>query len=984
MRQNIEVGARFLAPLDRMNRAPYWRPEPLWKVPTILTPLVGREQDVTDVTALLERQEVRLLTLFGTGGVGKTRLAVQVATQMREHFADGVCFVLLAAVNEPELVLPAIAEALDIQESADQSLFEQIAVVLQRKHLLLALDNIEQVIAVAPQIEELLAVCPLLKMIVTSREVLRVQCEHVFPVPPLALPDLKQLSPDEDLSHYTAVALFIQRVRAILPAFQLTPTNARAIAEICVRLDGLPLAIELAAAHIRLLPPQALLARLSHRLQLLKQSVRTLSTRHQTLRSTLDWSYNLLSQDEQRLFRCLSVFVGGWTLEAVEAVWTETQSGENDLRRGDGLASPARATADIPTRARPSRRPYEIRRATEPSTMTHETLSALEGVSSLLDKSLLLQNAQEGEEPYLLMLETVREYGLHLLAESGEAEEVRQAHALYYLTWAEKADSHLRGNQQTLWQTRLEQEQENLRAAMQWCVEQEQAELACRFGAALSWFWHISGHWSEGRHWLEAALRLAEAKPPTLMRAKALRGAGDMASCQGDYPAARTWIEESATILRELHDTRELTLSLSMLSAIIADNDVATSRALAEESVAHAKEVGDSWNLAFSLYLMGLAVAAPDSYTHANELLEQSVALLRQLGDKRQLSLVLSQFGKMMASQGNLARAETLCRESLSLARELGYKSVLLRPLYDLAKVLRQRGDIDQATTLLQESLMLVRDLGDRCLLAMILHELAYIARARQDMTQATTLLQESLILYQEMGETFLQAGALCDLGNLAQAQSDLPRATEMYKESLALSQQIGHQEALAWSLVGLAQLAGEQKQFQRAARLFSAAQAISPLHADMEHIEWTNYERSLAEVRTQLGEQAFAVAWAEGRTMTPEQALTSLTSLASLATHENVGPTLAVNLPNTPVPTQLPSQPSVPIHGETSYPYALTPREIEVLRLVSQGLTNIQVAERLIVSPLTVNAHVRSIYNKLDVTTRSAATRLAIEHHLV
>jgi predicted ATPase/DNA-binding CsgD family transcriptional regulator len=941
MREHIEVGARFIAPLqkDAIYRAPYWRPEPLWKVPTFLTPVVGREQDITGVCALLERQEVRLLTLFGTGGVGKTRLAVQVATEMREHFSDGVCFVLLAAINEPELVLLAIAETLDIQESADQSLFEQIAVVLQRKHLLMVLDNIEQVITIAPQVEELLAVCPSLKMVVTSREVLRVQSEHVFPVPPLALPDLKQLPPNEDLLHYTAIALFIQRVRAILPTFQLTPANARAIAEICVRLDGLPLAIELAAAHIRLLPPQALLTRLSQRLQLLKQSVRTLPARHQTLRSTLDWSYNLLSQDEQRLFQCLSVFVGGWSLEAVEAVWVGTR--------------------------------YIASSPIAPSTMTygtHEPLSALEGVSSLLDKSLLLQNAQEGEEPYLLMLETVREYGLHLLAESGEAEKVRQAHALYYLTWAEKAAHHLRGRQQTLWQKRLEQEQENLRAALQWCIEHEETELACRFGATLSWFWHISGHWSEGLHWLEAALRLADAKPPTLMRAKALRGAGDMASCQGDYPAARTWIEESVTILRELHDTRELTLSLSMLSAIIADNDVATSRALAEESVALAREVGDSWNLAFALYLMGLAVAAPDNYTHANELLEQSVTLFRQLEDKRQLSLVLSQFGKMMASQGNMVRAETLCRESLSLARELGYKSVLLRPLYDLAKVLRQRGDMDQATTLLQESLILVRDLGDRCLLAMILHELAYIARDQQNMAQATTLLQESLILYQEMGETFLQAGALCDLGNLAQAQGDMLRATDMYKESLALSQQIGHQEALAWNLVGLAQIVRAKKQFQRAARLFAAAEAISPPHRDIEHIEWTNYERSLAEVRTQLDERTLAVAWAEGQTLTSEQAL------MLLIFHEE--PVL--------VPVQPPSQPSVPVHGETSYPFGLTPREVEVLRLVSQGLTNIQVAEQLIVSPLTVNAHVRSIYNKLDVTTRSAATRLAIEHHLV
>ena len=368
----------------------YWgrqRTEPLWKVPSIPTSLIGREQDVADVCTQLERPEVRLLTLFGTGGVGKTRLALQVATAMRRTFTDGVCFVHLAAINEPELVFPAVAEALTIQEGDDQSLLERIVTVLQRKRMLMVLDNIEQVIAIAPQVEELLVACPWLKIVVTSREVLRVPGEYVFSVSPLALPNLKQLPPDEDLnnylSHYTPIALFLQRVRATLPGFQLTSTNARAIAEICVRLDGLPLAIELAAAHIRLLPPQALLTRLSHHLHLLKQSVRTLPARQQTMRSTLDWSYNLLSADAQRLFRCLSVFIGALTLEAVEAVWKSESS-----------------TEGVP-------------------------LSALEGVSSLLDKSLLLQSTQENDEPSLIMLVTVREYALALLQESGEAEMAR-------------------------------------------------------------------------------------------------------------------------------------------------------------------------------------------------------------------------------------------------------------------------------------------------------------------------------------------------------------------------------------------------------------------------------------------------------------------------------------------------------------------------------------------------------------------------------
>ncbi len=359
--------------------------------------------------------------------------------------------------------------------------------------------------------------CPLLKIVVTSREVLRVQSEYVFSVSPLALPNLKQLPSDEDLIHYlsryTAIALFLQRVRATLPGFQLTPINARAIAEICVRLDGLPLAIELAAAHIRLLPPQALLTRLSHRLHLLKQSVRSLPARQQTLSSTLDWSYNLLSEDEQRLFRCIAVFVGALTLEAVEAVWNSQSS------------------------------------------TTGTTLSALEGVSSLLDKSLLLQTTQEHEEPSLIMLVTVREYALTLLQESGEAEIARRAHALYYLAWAEQAEPYLKGQQQLLWQARLEQEQENLRAALQWCIDQEEAELSCRFGAALSWFWYISGHWSEGRYWLEAALHLSEDSPPTLARAKVLCSAGEMADAQGDYPAARPWIEESVLLLRQCGDS---------------------------------------------------------------------------------------------------------------------------------------------------------------------------------------------------------------------------------------------------------------------------------------------------------------------------------------------------------------------------------------------------------------------------------------------
>ena len=903
-REQEPEGSRVLNVLVR-------QPEPLGKVPIMLTPLIGREQEVADICSLLEQPEVRLLTLFGTGGVGKTRLALQVATEMRERFSDGICFVLLATLHEPELVFSAIAEALTIQESGEQPLVIQCIAALQRKHLLLILDNVEQVIAVAPQLEDILAVCPLLKIVVTSREVLSLPIEQIYSVLPLALPDLKNLQDDEDLLQYTAIALFMQRVHTLLPSFKLTPPNAQAIAEICIRLDGLPLAIEIVAAHIRLFPPQALLSHLLKRRQLLKRSIHTLPARHQTLRSTLDWSYNLLSEELQKLFRYLSIFNGGWTLEAVEAVWQR----EDEKKQ--------------------------------------ETLSALEGVAALLNKSLLIQAKQEGVDPYLSMLVTVREYGLDLLHESGEFERVQQAHTLYYLSWVEQAAPYLKGPQQMLWKIRLEDEQENLRAALQWCIEHDEAELACRFGAALGWFWYISGHWSEGRHWLEAALNLSHNGKPTAARAGALCCLGELANCQGDYLVARDYLEESIVLFRELQETSDLSFALSILGATIADNDVVTSRRLAAESVALAREVGEPWNLAFALYLQGLAIASPTTFDLAISLLEQSLKLFRKLDDKRQLTFALAQLGKLMAEHGDMERAETLCRESLALARTLGYKSTFLRTVYELAKVLRRRGDLTQATHLFRESIILSRDLKDRCLEAMIMQELAYLARSQDDMKQAVTLLQESLLRYREMNETFLLVGALCDLASLMLVQGVSASVMEMYTESMLLSQKIGHTEAIGWSLIGLAQVATVQKQFKRAVRLFAVAAPLTILDRDMEHVERADYERSVNEGRTHLGEKAFAIVWAEGQRLTPEQAL------AFQDDQENLAPTMI-------------------------YPFALTPREVEVLRLVSRGLTNVQIAEQLIVSPLTINAHLRSIYNKLDVTTRSAATRLAFEHHLV
>jgi predicted ATPase/DNA-binding CsgD family transcriptional regulator len=437
-------------------------PDLINHLPIQLTPFIGREKEVVAVLHALLREDVRLVTLTGPGGVGKTRMALCVAEQLRPHFADGVWFVPLAPISDPDLVIPTIAQVLGLWESGEQSMCEQLQVFLREKQVLLLLDNFEQVASAAMDIANLLTSCPYLKVLVTSREMLRVRAEHAFPVPTLSLPDPKRLPDLVALSQYEAVTLFIQRAQAVRPEFEVTDANAQAVAEICVRLDGLPLAIELAATRIKLLPPQAILTRLGQRLQLLTGHARDVPTRQQTLRNTIQWSYDLLDAQEQMLFCLLSVFVGGCTLEAVEQV---------------------------------------------SAALGNTTLPVLDGVASLIDKNLLQQTAQEGEEVRLLMLETIREYGWEALTERQEREAAQTAHAAYYLTLAEEAERALGSLQQQLWLERLGREYDNLRAALHWLRVQgsrleggdEAAELALRLEAALSWFWTLRGYQNDGR-----------------------------------------------------------------------------------------------------------------------------------------------------------------------------------------------------------------------------------------------------------------------------------------------------------------------------------------------------------------------------------------------------------------------------------------------------------------------------------------------------
>ena len=864
--------------------------EPVWKVPTILTPLIGREQDVATVCELLARAEVRLLTLLGVGGIGKTRLSIQVASQLRDHFADGVCFVGLAPISDPSLGLSSIAQELGLQEAGTQPLVETVKAWLRDKHFLLLLDNFEQIVSAAPLLENLLAACPRLVILVTSREVLRLSTEHLFPVPPLSLPDLAQLPDHEQLSQYAAVSLFLQRAQALKPDFQLTSTNSHAIAEICVRLDGLPLAIELAAARIRLLPPKALLTRLSQRLQVLTGGSRTLPERQQTLRNTIKWSYDLLNEEEQRLFRRLSLFVGGCTLEAAEAVCGTGSEGS----------------------------------------------FVLDSVASLIDKSLLHQVEQEGEEPRLAMLETIREFGLGCLEQQEELQAIRQAHARYYLALAEQAEPHLFGSEQLRWLDLLERELDNLRAILQAGIAggAEEREEALRLGAALRIFWAGRGHLREGRNALERLLAGAGmiADP---VRLKALNTLGMLLFTQDDTRGLEPVADEALALARTRGDQEQMTTALILrgIAMMYERGDYARAQAYLEEALASARALGDRLGLYNALACLGLLALFQHDAPRAIAWLEECLIQCRAVGEQLLMSMSLVGLAMAELSQGHAARARTLLEEIISICQEFGNPWGVAQALRLLGVLAIQQGALSQAEAFLADSARLASEIGDRNIIAHSRLQLATLATMRGEFGTARQWYEEGLATAMDIGLTNYIASGLKGLGCVAAAQ-ELPTWA-----------------ALLW---GTAEPRHESRS------------EATPLTFYLVAIPQTLYDRMVDVVRRQLGEAAFSAAWARGRSMTPEQAL------AAQGTAEM--PLSAA--------TESPSPP--PAKTSSTYPSGLTAREMEVLRLVAQGLTDAQVAEQLVISPRTVNTHLTSIYGKIGVSSRSAATRYAIEQHLL
>lgn len=802
--------------------------DPPHNLPTPLTPLIGRDTEIRSLCTLLRRDDVRLVTVTGTGGIGKTRLALDAVRNLLGDFPDGVFFVSLATVRDPGFLLAAIAQTLGVKIASGQRVRESLTNALARKRLLLVLDNVEQIASAAVAVAELLVACGNVKALVTSRTALSVRGEHEQPMQPLPLPTTDEYATLSLLAGVASVTLFVQRARAVRPDFRLTDANCYAVASICTRLDGLPLAIELAAAQIKATTPAQLLARLERRLPLLVGGARDLPERQRTMRDTIAWSDNLLDPDAQRLFRALAVFVGGWTHDAAAAIATAM-----------GMAG------------------------------------ALESLTSLVDASLVQAHVRDETTRYT-MLETIREYSDECLT-APDRHVARRAHADYFLALAEAAAPHLSGSGQVPWLDQLETEHDNLRAALGGLRDEGMGEAGLRLATALAQFWLVRGHLSEGGAWLGRFFALTADDlgcAMTATRAEALGRAGMLAMRQGDYPRAIACYEEGLAVWRVLGDSGGVALLLRNLGVVAwyqGDHDRAAEHFTA--SLAHYRERDDAAGIAAACNNLGLVADRRGSYDEAVERYTTSLTLWRTLGDKQGIANALHNLGLVAQKRLETENAATFYTESLAVRREIGDRPGIAQSLNGLGIIASLRGEYARAESLFQECLALDRELGNRASAAHALYHWAVALQRSGAYDRAQICYEESLAIREEIGSQVEIADSLTGLAHIARLTRDEDRAAGLYEAALPRYQSTGNALGAVGCLEGIALLADQIGQEEYAVTLLAAMRRQrDALGTPSVPAARAGIDRMLAAARAALGEATFTAAWQAGVAMSLEE----------------------------------------------------------------------------------------------------------------
>jgi predicted ATPase/class 3 adenylate cyclase/Tfp pilus assembly protein PilF len=800
-------------------------------LPQQATSFVGRGKEQHEVVSLLAKS--RLLTLTGAGGCGKTRLAMQVAADALDHYPDGVWLVELAPLSDATIVPQSIATVLGLKEEPGTPIARTLTDYLRDKRLLLLLDNCEHLLdACARLVDAVLKRCPGVRVLASSREALAIGGEQTYRMPSLSLPDPKQASTLESVVAFEAVQLFRERARLARADFAITERNAATVASICHQLDGIPLALELAAARVRSLSVEELDGRLDERFRLLTGGSRTTLPRQQTLRSLIDWSYDLLDESARRLLQRLSVFAGGWTLDAAERVCS-----------GDGL----------------------------------DEDEVFELLTSLVDKSLVVVgDASVGESRYRL-LETVRQYARERLQEGSGDEATRARHRDCFLALAEQAKPRLTGPEQAAWLERLECDHENLRTALESCLADAEPSKGLRLCGALQRFWFTRGYFAEGRAWCALFLGRPGAEAPTLERASVLGGAGVLAREQGDYAAAGTLLEGSLSIGRELHDGSGIAASLGGLGGVAREQgDFAGARALFEESLAFRRTLGDRQGIAVALNSLGLLARELGDYPSAKRFFEEGLAIDRELGDRRSIAVSLNNLGGMACDQADHAAARTLHEESLAIRRELGDRRGIASSLTNLGDIAREQGDYAAAARLIEESLAIRRELGDRRGIAISLSALGSVALYQGDPARAQALYEQSLQIQRALGDRWGVASSLNYLAHVACEQGRPVVARKLYEESLTITRDLGDRWGMAESLTGLGAVALATAGPGDAARVWGAAERLrEEIGAPLQTRERSRHDRKVAVARAAIGDDAaFDAAWREGRGLPLEAAV--------------------------------------------------------------------------------------------------------------